>query len=320
MRDSRFDNLKGFLIFLVVMCHFFELFPGTLKYRIYIFVYSFHMPLFVFISGYFAKFNIKNTLTKLLYPYIIFQILYCLFMGNKIQFIEPYWILWYLCCLILWSATLVITGKKPLVSLLVCVILALVAGYFDEIGKPFALSRFICLYPFFLSGHIAHKEGFIQKVKTSKLKGSVLLISAFLLTYIILPYVKTPWLYHSQSYSKTGQSMVFRLLLLAIAFLWCAGFLLIAPKKKIPFLAESGRYSICIFLLHGFIVKAFDKYFNPFIFSDYENIFIAILFTAVICIAAGNKYVYKWLSPVFVFPLQNAKNVIQYIITKKTQR
>ena len=53
-RDAKIDNLKGILIFLVVFGHLLELVitKGHAKY-IYELIYSFHMPFFIFLSGYF---------------------------------------------------------------------------------------------------------------------------------------------------------------------------------------------------------------------------------------------------------------------------
>ena len=60
-RDYYFDNLKAVLIFLVVLGHFLlpiydDAFLVVLKRLIYVF----HMPLFVFVSGYFSKNIYKN--------------------------------------------------------------------------------------------------------------------------------------------------------------------------------------------------------------------------------------------------------------------
>ena len=57
-RDYRFDNLKGFLIFLVVLGHAIEKFQGKslmISGSIYSVIYSFHMPAFIFISGFFTN-------------------------------------------------------------------------------------------------------------------------------------------------------------------------------------------------------------------------------------------------------------------------
>ena len=321
MRDNRFDNLKAFLIFSVVLCHLFELFPGTLKYRIYIFIYAFHMPLFIFISGYFAKFNIKNILTKLLYPYVIFQVIYCLFTGNRVQFLTPHWILWYLMCLILWSLTFKIADFKPFVLLIISVGISIFAGYFEQIGKPLSLARFFSFYPFFLMGYIAKKNNLLAfEFKGKKVVGILILVVSFLLTKAILPYIKTSWFYHSESYLSSGETPVWRFILTTIAVLWCVGFLFIAPKKKMPCITEIGQYSISIFLIHGLVVQGFKIYRNPFAFSENMNLIFALLVSAVLCFALGNGFVFKLLSHLFVFPLQNAKNVVQYIVNKKRPR
>ena len=57
------DNLKAVLIFLVVLGHLLISFThATCNSAKYIssFIYSFHMPLFIIISGYFSK----KTITK----------------------------------------------------------------------------------------------------------------------------------------------------------------------------------------------------------------------------------------------------------------
>ena len=63
-RDYLYDNYKAFLIFLVVIGHFIEPaytnneFLYTLKW----FIFAFHMPAFIFISGYFFKIQNSSNL------------------------------------------------------------------------------------------------------------------------------------------------------------------------------------------------------------------------------------------------------------------
>lgn len=58
MRNDRMDNLRCLLIFLVVLGHFLGLIPGAGGlYRI---IYLFHMPAFLFLTGYFTHFNGAN--------------------------------------------------------------------------------------------------------------------------------------------------------------------------------------------------------------------------------------------------------------------
>lgn len=55
-----FDIVKAVLIFFVVLGHIIgNHTKNPIAKAIYLFIYAFHMPLFVFISGVFAKYNKK---------------------------------------------------------------------------------------------------------------------------------------------------------------------------------------------------------------------------------------------------------------------
>ncbi len=56
-RDSFFDNAKFILIVLVVFGHMIETFieDNVTVYAIYKVIYSFHMPAFILVSGFFTK-------------------------------------------------------------------------------------------------------------------------------------------------------------------------------------------------------------------------------------------------------------------------
>ena len=101
-----FDNLKFFLILLVVVGHFadgylYELYdrtkiiagkPETLMYnKVTIFLYAFHMPLFLFLSGLFQKRDCnKSVLKKALSFFILGYILKCFLYISKCVFRTPY--------------------------------------------------------------------------------------------------------------------------------------------------------------------------------------------------------------------------------------
>lgn len=80
-RDAYWDSLKFVLIFLVVLGHVLEInYPeGSLNRGLYNFIYMYHMPLFVFVSGYFSKIRNKDKYKKgiirLFETYVIFQII-----------------------------------------------------------------------------------------------------------------------------------------------------------------------------------------------------------------------------------------------------
>lgn len=81
-RDYSFDFIKGLLIYLVIYGHVLYAWGGS--QIIYVVIYSFHMPLFIFISGYFARRTlslpigdcVKRTWDHLLLPAVIWTAVY----------------------------------------------------------------------------------------------------------------------------------------------------------------------------------------------------------------------------------------------------
>ncbi len=104
MREANYCNLKLFLIFLVVYGHWIELSIHyieilMLQYRI---IYSFHMPVFVFLTGLFLRRGADciRQLKRLAPIYLSCQtgVMLC---GVDPR--EPYWILWYLFSTCIWA-------------------------------------------------------------------------------------------------------------------------------------------------------------------------------------------------------------------------
>lgn len=77
-RNYLIDNSKGLLIFLVVLGHSLEFIRKDYEVArlLYVFIYEFHMPVFVFISGYLSK-NVekgrRNAVRNFLTPFFTIQ-------------------------------------------------------------------------------------------------------------------------------------------------------------------------------------------------------------------------------------------------------
>ena len=103
IRNFKYDNLKALLIFLVVFGHLLEPLAKTnaMARLIYIFIYIFHMPAFIYIMGKFVRPNLKR-IKKFFLLYFPFQIIYTLFMqyfgfeNEPLTLFTPQWILWFL--------------------------------------------------------------------------------------------------------------------------------------------------------------------------------------------------------------------------------
>ena len=90
-RNAYLDNVKVVLLFLVVFAHILERFLEVKLYNsLYVIIYSFHMPLFIFISGYLSKNTDRcrqNAFSDFFIPYIIFNTIYFSFL---IPFFQKY--------------------------------------------------------------------------------------------------------------------------------------------------------------------------------------------------------------------------------------
>lgn len=165
-RNYRMDNLKCLLIFAVVFGHMLELFMGKNDgfKVIYLVIYSFHMPLFAFVSGVFARYSPEKIRNHLIYPYVVFQILYLLFANNvleketEVQFTTPYWLLWYLFASIAWNLLLPLvqgsgfTWRKKAVVLTAAFLAGILIGFDDKAGYYLSFSRIVEFFPYFLMG------------------------------------------------------------------------------------------------------------------------------------------------------------------------
>ena len=110
-RNEVIDYIKGLAIYLVILGHCIQCYCiDTQFYKssyLYLLIYSFHMPLFIFISGYLFQGTlgrredlnsiIKRKSIQLLYPYLIFGFVYflvhkCIIGGNflSIGFLPVY--------------------------------------------------------------------------------------------------------------------------------------------------------------------------------------------------------------------------------------
>lgn len=309
-RNLKLDNIKALLIFTVVFGHLLELFGGQEKAWIYYMIYTFHMPAFVFVTGFFTRQNGNRIIKKVLYPYVVYQLLYLVFQRyylyqeNTIQFTTPYWLMWYLLSLFFWMLLLQIIdweGFEKRYVFIVTILIALLAGYDNSVGYGMSLSRTIVFLPFFVLGHYYGLQARIEEKRISKF---ILVCSALIITvgavfiWVNVDGMKAIWFYHSVSYMSGGYSVWVRGGLLLIALAWIVCFLSIIPNMHIKIITSIGRYSLPIFLLHGFIVKWIQT-MNLFDRGQWGNILTAFVMTWVICLCLGNKWTIKLLGVTF---------------------
>ena len=297
-RSAKYDNLKALLIFLVVFAHLQNLFSGPRSEVLYRTIYIFHMPAFVFVTGRFAKFDLRGILTRQLLPYLFFQVLYItwdrLVLGTPwtLQFTTPRWILWYLLSAALWRLLLPLVdteraGRMAL-TLALSLGLALAAGYCPRLGFCLSLSRTVVFLPFFLLGlYWGRLER--RMPPPSRRAGIAAGVLAAALSRALLERGATRGLlYGALSYADCECGPGLRLLQLLAAGCWICALVCLTPDRRIPGVTALGRSTLPVFLLHGLAVRclAAAGWFSGG--SEARNLAMALVLTAALLAALGN--------------------------------
>lgn len=261
------DNYKALLIVLVVIGHFIEPcynntpFLTTLKWIIF----SFHMPAFIFISGYFSKkaMTFEKLLQKLVIPYFVYEILYYLlyvFVIHKdtgLYLNRPKFSLWYLMALFFWRIATPYMKKIP-GSIFISITAGLLIG-FSQLGNFFSIPRTLFFYPFFLAGYYFQESWFETVRKKWKFfTGSLAFMLLLFWGGVSAGSIQlTPWIFYGRySYEDMGMTpgigMLVRLGCYGISFLLIFTLCAIIPKKK-HFFSVLGLRTMPVYLFHGLI-------------------------------------------------------------------
>ncbi|MEC1722452.1 acyltransferase family protein [Schinkia azotoformans] len=325
-REFYYDNAKFLLIFLVVIGHFITTFIGNgVIEQIYIFIYLFHMPAFILVSGYFSKgfqkegYVLKIT-KKILVPYFFFQIIYSVyyyFLLDKseltIAIFKPQWSLWFLLSLFCWHLLLFVFTKIKY-SLLVSVLIGIIVGYFDAIGGYLSLSRTFVLFPVFLLGFYMKKEHF-EKLTSNKgklLSAVAIVIMLFIIHYILVDMPKE-WMYGSKSYEKLGagwEGGIIRLLYYGMSLIMIFSFFTFVPKKEY-FFSKWGTRTLYVYLLHGFIIRYFrTTNLVPFI-KETGSYHLLLIFAVIVTLILVSKPVYIIAQPVLELRMDGVRTMFQ---------
>lgn len=170
VRDGRIDAVKYWLIVLVIAGHVFSRkgFADTAACEVFEkWIYIFHMPLFIFVSGYFSqKKDMKSfwsSIWKILEPLIVFHIVIILpkilhsGTDNLLKIIfTPWWVLWYLLSLTYWRIMLqflpdkILNHTKMIIFGTFCI--SILAGFLP-FNRFLSLQRTLAFMPFFFMGY-----------------------------------------------------------------------------------------------------------------------------------------------------------------------
>lgn len=262
------DNIKVILIFLVVFGHLIERYIETsnLLMSIYMFIYIFHMPLFIYISGYLSK-NIykskkiffKDLLIHYVLLNIVWYILAYLYTGEvNLPLIYPGWTLWFLLSLFFWRISLRYIIKIKYI-LPISFILGILIGFIPN-GSILSFSRTIVFLPFFLLGYYTD----IEKIKYIFNKVNIWIAILGIVIFMIISFfiantgsLDYRFLYGSHSYRELGINIyigiIYRLILYISSILLSLFISYIIPKSK-TFFTHIGKSTMYVYVFHTYTV------------------------------------------------------------------
>ncbi|MFB5678700.1 acyltransferase family protein [Paenibacillus terreus] len=272
--DAFFLNLRFLLIVCVFATNALEplIDASSLADRWYTWIFMFHMPLFVWVTGYFARPGLKGetgvkTLLQIMVQYLIFQSLYSLFdaaffhvQGVHHSFFAPYLLLWFLASHFCWRLLLLAMRRlSPSVQVVVSIVLGTLAGYLPFEGTWLSISRTFVFLPFFVLGyHMTYEKiSYLRnpRFRAAAISGSMLLLAAAVWTSA---HLQTGWLYGSMTYAELGHGEwyagLFRIGIYLLQLVASSAFLGFVPFAA-GWLSRLGSRTLYVFLLHGFIIR-----------------------------------------------------------------
>ncbi|RFU70993.1 acyltransferase [Peribacillus saganii] len=331
-RDYYFDNAKFILIFFVVFGHLLKTFieHNEIIYSLYKTIYTFHMPAFILVSGFFAKGiyekgYVSKIAKKLILPYIIFQIIYSVFyyyLYSKNTFtmdlLNPHWSLWFLISLFCWNIMLLGFSKLgPAKGLTAALLIALLIGYADSVSNYLSLSRTFVFFPMFLLGYHLRREHLNQLVN---LKGRVIAFTVIAIVFFgfyFYPDINYKWLLGSKPYSELDAhgfiSMLTRLGFYAVSLIMVFSFMAFVPSKQY-FFTKWGKQTLYVYLLHGFIVRFFRESEMTGFFTSVENFLMLAAISLLVTIILSTGVIASFSQPIIELKINRSKSLLKKIV------
>lgn len=271
MDKKRFDELdclKLTAIFLVVVGHIVDTRTAqSPDFRsLFIFIYMFHMPLFIFLSGLFDSPN-RGRVTQRARSFVALYLLEKLLMmiagllsSGKASFslLTEGGIAWFMFALAAWMVLSHATRNLPLLPLLaLAASVSLAVGYDANVGDFLCLSRIIVFFPFYLIGYRLKPEAVLVVLhRRGAFVAAMVMFAVFAIACVVgrdVVYLLRPLTTGRNPYAVLGTpglGPVLRLLWYVIASLLVVAAIAIASRVKVAWMARLGKRTLSVYLLH----------------------------------------------------------------------
>nr|MCW2727440.1 hypothetical protein [Aeromicrobium sp.] len=278
-RVAYLDNARYWVMLLVVIGHSLtELVVMDSAKGVYTWIYLFHMPFFILISGYTARHyvgdfrQIRRIVSTLIVPYLLVETSLQLITKHyddeptHLMILSPQWLGWFLAALFIWRITTPIWRalKYPITT---SIVISLLAGLI-EIPNVLALPKVLALLPFWVIGLHMNRELFMRLGDWRiRIASVVVLAGSFTICQLNSHDWETQWLLWKARYSEEPfnvgpwEGMMTRGELLLVGALLTFATLSLIPRSRSITTVLGGRTFYC-YLLHGFIVIWLDRQFD----------------------------------------------------------
>ena len=322
------DNIKVLLIFLVVFNHLiaFQLVKVDVVVRyVWYAITIFHMPAFVFMSGYLSKpqdvlRNVKNLLIPYILGYSLNWYAY-IWLGKSMDYelLRPSGtVMWYVLALFAYRLTIEALGKVRFI-VPISIIFALWAGTRPEFTTYLSTSRIVVFFPFFVAGYL-WKSDYTKIVRKFKGKWVLVPISGLLLygipNFMIANEMPVDILRGNHSYQVSGMDdvtgMLIRLLMYLVSFVLVLTFLALMPDRKLP-ITFVGRNTMGIYFFHypimivlnGLLLLSIPQTLNVWALFGISWLFVLILGSAPV------SFIYNGILKLLTFILFKKEKQVQ---------
>lgn len=292
-RDTKIDTLKFLLIFLVVL--------GHLSYHDYglginKLIYSFHMPLFVFLSGYFTKSEQENGVedhrkkhakwaVRILLIYLCAQAghaLLTLLLGGSLSWkmlIYPQLALWYLLCLVYWRVAVwtLFRNTDDRVLFVLSVFLSILSGIVP-LNEELSFQRAFAFFPFFIAGFLFRKLGLMRWLDSVPVWKAIALSAFCLVAARLIPRYYMPKFQYD-----TFLDFTIRCVQTAVGFVLCLALFRLSRLINLTRLAQWGAYTLWIYIGHTYLIRLNIPKLLEGRFHITFNLFEALVLSTVYC-------------------------------------
>ena len=272
-REPYLDNAKAILIALVVVGHLIERVPLGIADVPYKWIYLFHMPAFVFLSGYLSRSfrstprQSLNLATALLLPYLVLNVIeaierYARGDAFTLNLFRPGFASWYLLALLAWRVLTPLLRAIPW-AVPLGVLASLAAVTYGGIGQDVSAARIVSFLPFFAAGLwlTPARLAALRRVSDAaavRLAGLAVLVIVFVGILALRTHVHRTWFYMYGRVNTYGVDsdlarIGIRASVLVAASVMILALLAVVPRRR-SWLTRVGENSLYVYMLQAMVV------------------------------------------------------------------